>query len=85
MRATTPKTLRFLFERQVGLYRSGVRLGGGGKCRSNSFQIVGNGSVGVEVEADVVEPFGDEVFVAGIEDIGIVEEENRCPVDQVAL
>ena len=46
---------------------------------------MGYGSVRVEIEADVVEPFGDQVFVAGIEDIGIVEQQNRGPVDQVAL
>lgn len=31
--------------------------------------------VAVEVQADVVQPFGDQVFVAGVEDVGIVEQQ----------
>jgi hypothetical protein len=36
---------------------------------------------GIEIEADIVEPFGDEVFVAGVPYVGIIEQQNRGPVD----
>ena len=38
-----------------------------------------------EQRAYIVEPVGDEVFVAGVEDVGVVGEQNRGPLGKVAL
>jgi len=42
----------------------------------NGASMQGIASICVEVEADVIEPLGDEVFVAGVEDVGVVEQED---------
>src|ERR1039457_2913410 len=39
----------------------------------------------VEAETDVVEPFGDQVFIAGVPYIRVVQQQDRGPVNQVAL
>src|SRR3569833_54312 len=42
-------------------------------------------SARIQIEADVVEPFGDQIFISGIEDIRVIEQQNRRPVHQVPL
>jgi len=37
------------------------------------------------METDVVEPFCDEVFVAGIKNISIVQQQNRGPLYEISL
>jgi len=44
-----------------------------------------DGSTRIKIEADVVEPFSNQVLIAGIEDIGVVEQQNGCPVDEIAF
>jgi hypothetical protein len=67
------------------LYRSGVGRRGRGKTPECVVRLDLHFSACVEMKADVVEPFRDEVFVAGIEDIRIVEQQDRGPVHEVAL
>ncbi len=37
------------------------------------------------MQTDIVQPFGDQIFIAGIEHIGIVEEQQSGPFHQIML
>src|SRR5258708_37722471 len=68
--------------------KSGMRRKGMtdvGSRFADAYRAQAHRSCCVETEADVVEPFGDQVFISGIPHVRVVQQQDRGPVNQVAL
>ena len=42
-------------------------------------------SARIKIEADVIEPLGNQILVAGIEHIRVIQQQHRGPVHKIAL
>ena len=84
MRSTTPNKRDFVSSARLdcivsGEINAGVENGATAAARHHST------SARIQIKADIVQPLGNQILVARIEDVRVVEQQHRCPVDQVAL